>query len=604
MKRRKFLKTAGYSAAAAFVVPQTGESQITGKASSIKAKSPDKKVSVKVIDGKVYVETHSLTAIIEKGVLTSLKSRQTNEEFIEKPDIQTFRALQVLYRNNEVINVNEEKFGSIEARQISPQRAEIVFNSWDGDGVLSISGDPETGDLLIEPSAYSSRPGVLACRWNISGIKPSLELVAPLFQGVKLKLDDPLIRNNRWIWPSSWEAGLAILQSKDGGFWVHTQDNQYRFKALQTGMDSKPFVIGFDSETNGPIDNNLGAGGICWRINTYTGDWLVPAEKYRQWYWKAYNLEAEEQRRQPWINDVSLAVSWCPGKPEILDAIAKKVSPKKVLLHFSDWRTDNYDENYPDYIADESAKAFIKKGSEMGFHVMPHFNSIDMDPSHPSYTKLRDFQYRSVESQQLQGWSWYKSQPIGVPESNANRLTNRDKKVMVKIHPGLSMWRSILGDNILKAIRENSLNVVFIDVTLCMWNIHNCIVESMTPVEGMKKLINHVSELGDGVVVGGEGLNEITAQRQSFGQVHLFKSWQTSIEGLERAGGCNLNEFLFGKLCRSFGYSSLSGRNEDEELRMKIHLEHGSIPSITIRSAGEITNPNQAVKRMLDLANS
>jgi hypothetical protein len=427
-------------------------------------------------------------------------------------------------------------------------------------------------------------------------------LVAPLFQGIKLKLDDPLIKNNRWIWPSAWEAGLAILQSKEGGFWVHTQDNQYKFKALQTGNEADPFVIGLDSETSGPIENNLGAGGICWRINTYSGDWHVPAEKYRQWHRKAYNLEAEEQKRQPWIKDVSLAVSWCPGQPEILDAIAKRVSPKKVLLHFPDWRTDGYDENYPNYIANESAKAFIKKGSDMGFHVMPHFNSIDMDPSHPVYTKIRDFQYRSVETKQLQGWSWYNSKVIGVPESNANRLTNRDKKVMVKIHPGLSMWRSILGENILKAVNENKLNVVFIDVTLCMWNIHNCIVESMTPVEGMKKLISHVSDLGKGMVVGGEGLNEITAQGQSFGQVHLFKSWQTSIEGLERAGGCDLNEFLFGRLCRSFGYSSLSGRNEDEELRMKIHVDHGAIPTITINSADEITNPNPAIKRMLELA--
>jgi hypothetical protein len=118
----------------------------------------------------------------------------------------------------------------------------------------------------------------------------------------------------------------------------------------------------------------------------------------------------------------------------------------------------------------------------------------------------------------------------------------------------------------------------------------------------MNLLIKHVAGLGDGLVVAGEGLNEITAQGQSFGQAHLFKSWQTSIEGLERAGGCNLNEFLFGKLCRSFGYSSLGGRNKDEELRMKIHLEHNAIPTITIRNEDEINNPNPAVKRILDIA--
>jgi hypothetical protein len=233
---------------------------------------------------------------------------------------------------------------------------------------------------------------------------------------------------------------------------------------------------------------------------------------------------------------------------------------------------------------------------------MPHFNSIDMDPSNPVYTQVRDFAYRSVETKQLQGWSWHNSRVIGVPESNLNRLNNRDKKVMVKIHPGLGMWRSILGGNILKAASELSLETVFIDVTLCIWNIHNCIVESMAPTEGMNKLIKHVAGLGNGLVVGGEGLNEITAQGESFGQVHLFKSGQSSIEGLERAGGCNLNEFLFGKICRSFGYSGLGGRDKNEEMRMQIHLEHGTIPTITIRSAEEIINPNPGVKRMLDIA--
>jgi len=149
----------------------------------VQSVSPEKNVSLIVKDNKVYIETHTLTAVIEKGVLTSLKSKINGEEFIEKPDLNNFRALQILYCNNEIIQVNEEKFGSIETHQISEQRAEVVFHSWDGDGVLFVSADAETGDLLIEPSAYSSRPGLLACRWSISGLKPSLELVAPFFSG-------------------------------------------------------------------------------------------------------------------------------------------------------------------------------------------------------------------------------------------------------------------------------------------------------------------------------------------------------------------------------------------------------------------------------------
>ncbi|HBH82272.1 MAG: hypothetical protein A2X05_13295 [Bacteroidetes bacterium GWE2_41_25] len=603
MERRNFIKTAGYSAAATVISPKIGEGAIPDKNKGVAQQAAEYKSTVKVTDNKIVIDTISLTAAIEKGIITSLKDKASGEEFIEKPDTTNFRALQLLYRNNELININEEKFGSTVTQQVSEQRAEIRFNSWDGDGVLTVSVEDITGDLIIEPSAYSSRPGVLACRWNISGIKPSLDLVAPFFQGARLKMDDPLIKNSRWRWPSDWEAGLAIFQSKERGFWIHTQDTQYRFKALQTGTASEAFVIGLDSEAYGPIDDNLSAGGICWRINTYKGDWGVPAEKYRHWYWKAYNLEAEEQLRQKWISDVKFAISWCPGNTDVLDALAKKIDPAKVLIHFSNWRTDGYDENYPDYFASDVAKVFLKKGREMGFHIMPHFNSIDMDPSNPVYDRVRDFPYRSVETKQLQGWSWYNSRVIGVPESNTNRLGNRDKKVMVKIHPGLSMWRSILGERILTASKELQLNTVFIDVTLCIWNIHNSIVESMSPAEGMNRLIRHVSELGNGLVVVGEGLNEITAQRLSFAQVHLYRSWQTSTEGLERAGGCNLNEVLFGKLCRTFGYTGLSGKNKDEELRMQIHLDHGAIPTVTIRSADEIINPNPAVKRMMELGN-
>jgi hypothetical protein len=577
-----------------------GEAAEAGQIAAVPRATKGDTVMVRVENGRVHVDTKTLTAVLEKGLIVSLKSKATGEEFVRPFDAGGAPALELLYRGGETVPVDESKFGSIACRAASSDRAEFVFHSWDADGVISISADPETGDLLIEPSAYSSRPGVRACRWNVRGIRDDLELVAPLFQGVKLKLDDPLIRGGRWNWPFQWEAGLAILQGAKSGFWVHAQDGRYRYKALKTGTESGARVIGLDTEANGPIDENLSAGGLCWRVNVYEGDWKTPAARYRDWLWRAYQLGREEEKRKEWIHEVAMAISWCPGDPAVLDALAAKVDPKKVLLHFPNWRTDGYDENYPTYVASDSAKAFIAKGQAMGFHVMPHFNSNDMDPSHPVYAQVRDFGYRDIETKRLQGWSWYQGRGIGVPESNDARLGHRDKKVMVKIHPGLSMWRSMLGESILNAARESKLDCVFIDVTLCSWNIHNGLVEGMTPTEGMKRLIEHVGELGGGLVVGGEGLNEITMQGESFAQAHLFQSWHTSGEGLERAGGCALNDFLFGKLCRTFGYSGLSGSTPDSELRMRIHEEHGAIPTITIGSAAEIEKPNRAVRRVME----
>jgi hypothetical protein len=557
---------------------------------------------VRVHDHRISVETSTLSAVIEQGFLTSLKSKAGGDEFLRPYDLNRGPALQLLYRGGETAPLDPSHFGRISCLQLSPRQAQVVFHSWDGDGLLAVSADPASGDLILEPSAYSSRPGVRACRWNLPGLRQDLQLIAPFFQGVKLKLDDPLIRDSRWNWPMEWEAGLALLQGQAGGFWIHTQDDRYRYKALQVGAEADAHCLALDSEAYGPLDDNLAAGGLQWRINTYQGDWQLPAARYRDWLWRAYHLEAEERKRRDWIRNISMAVSWCPGEIEVLEALARRVDPRRVLLHFPDWRSDQYDESYPTYVASESARQFIARAQEMGFHIMPHFNAVDMDPSHPAYAQFRDFQCRDLEGKQLRGWSWYRGRGWGVPESNLARLQHRDKKVMVKIHPGLSMWRCLLGENILKAVQQLSLDTVFTDVTLCSWNLHNCLVEGLTPTEGMKRLIEHVASLGDGLVVGGEGLNEITMQGLSFAQAHLFQSWQHSIEGLERTGGCPLNDFLFGQLCRTIGYSGLSGRTPDEELRLRLHQEHNAIPTITISSADDIEHPNPAVKRVLDQA--
>ena len=591
--RRTFMKTGAAAVTGAGILPHIG-------AKASQSQRPSDSAGLQIQDGRVIVETRTLAAVIEKGFIRSLKSKLTGEEFIQGFDVNQSPALQLTYRGDETAALDESKFGSIECRQVSDLKAEIVFHSWDGDGVLWVGVDPDSGDLVMEPAAYSSRPGVRACRWSLKGIRKDLELVAPLFQGVKLPLADPLLRNTRRNWPVTWEAAFAILQSRSAGFWIHAQDSAYRYKALRIGTKDDPDVLGFDTEAYGPIDDNLSAGGLAWRINVYQGDWKVPAKAYRDWLRRAYSLDVAESLRQRWIFETRLALCWCPGDVAILDALAKRVEPRKVLIHFPDWRTDRYDENYPSFVASRNGREFIAKGQALGFHVMPHFNSIDMDPSNPVYAQVRDFQYRDIERKTLHGWSWYDQRQIGVPDSNGQRSKHRDKKVMIKVHPGLSMWRAILGRSIQEAARDLALDTVFIDVTLNTYNLHNCLVEGMTPTEGMNRLIKHVGELGKGLVVGGEGLNEITAQGQSFAQAHLFESWQRNISGLERAGGCALNEFLFGRLCRTIGYSGLAGRNADEELRMRIHEEHGAIPTITIRSAKEIIDPNPAVKRILE----
>jgi hypothetical protein len=557
---------------------------------------------IELRDETLIVETKTLYAKLERGCLTTLRAGREGPSLLGPVDPIARPALQIVYSTGEVAHVDAHRHLQISTRLLSSRCAEVRFHGWDMDGVLLISECLETGDMLIEPSAYSSRPGVMACRWNLAGIPAETRLVAPFYQGISLPLDDPLIQSSRWRWPMFWEAGLAILQNAMGGFWVHTQDTRYRYKALQVGLPGSTQGLGFETEAYGPLDSNLAAGGLAWRLNVFSGDWKTPASQYRNWFRSAYGLDQRILARKAWVQDIRLAVSWCPTDPDILDALAERIAPGKVLIHLPNWRTDAYDENYPDFVPSSAGSDFVGKARAMGFRVMPHCNSVDMDPSHPVYAYIRDFQYRDVQSKSLHGWAWEEGSVLGVPSSNASLVENRPRKVMVKVHPGLAMWRSILSERIQKALHNLELDSVFVDVTLCSGNLHNCLVEHQTSSEGMKRLIDYLAGMDDGVVVGGEGLNEITAQGLSFAQAHLFQSHQTTHEGLERAAGCPLNAFLFEKLARTFGYSGLSGRTEQEQLRSRVHLSLGAIPTFTGLTPGEIRSPSPAIQELFEAA--
>ena len=540
------------------------------------------------------VSTKTLDAVLEAGTLVSLKSK-TGREYLSGASAAS-PTLEIVFRGGDKRPVKTCPQGRISCVALSDSCAEIRFDALDGNGVLTITEDEENGDLCIEPEVSSARYGVLAARWTVSGFSPDMKLTAPFFQGIDMDPEDELIRGRKWIWPHRWEAGLCIFHDAVGGFWVHCRDTAYRAKSLVTGEKQ---TISFDSEAWGPVDRSLSAGGLTWRVNVFEGGWQVPAAEYRNWLWEAYHLCREEARRPAWQKDVRLALSWAPADRDLLKALAKRVDPKTVLLHIPHWRTHGYDQCYPDFTPSEEFKEYLRFARTLGFHVMPHANSVDMDPSMPEYKYVGDFKYRDIENGTLMGWSW----GIPMPHTNTSLDENRKYNVMVKIHPGLALWRALLAENIDKALcqLDYGTDVVFTDVTLCSYNLDNCLIDNTTTMEGMARLIDHVSRIHGGIAVGGEGLNEITMQKLSFAQVHLF-DFNLNGEPLARTGKCDLNRFLFGRLCVPFGYSGLSGKDKNEEIRSEVHLEHGAVPTIIVGNADDIEHPTPEVARMLKLA--
>ena len=560
---------------------------------------------IKVTGNRIEIETRTLTAKLLNGWLVSLRSKDTGDEYIANAQPDKGCALELVYANNEAIPISAGPMSTFEAFQITNSIAEVRYHNWDGDGILLFREDEENGDLLIEPSAYSTRPGVRSVRYNLKNLRHDLRLVAPLSQGIEIDFDDPFINGFRTPWPFGWQAGMVVAAGIKGGVWIHVRDSEFRFKTLNVGAPGDPFGFGFESDNYGPITELLSAGGLVWRINVYKGDWHVPAAIYRDWLWEAYDLKKQETLRPEWLDKLSLAITWCPGDLKLLDALSKKIDPRKVIIHFPNWRTHEYDEDYPYFQASDTGRVFVAKCKGMGFHVMPHCTSMAIDSSLPEFSYLADFTIRDLETGRRRGWCWVdNSDAMGVPGSHIMLMNRKSNKVMYKVHTAFPTWHSILREHIREAVEDMDLENVFIDTPHCLYNVRQSLINNMPTTKGLLQEVSHLQAIGRNgrpLYIGGESLNEITMQRLSFGQIHLSSFNDTEI--LARTGKCDLNRFMFGKLVCLFGYNNVHGNTKDSEAFMRANLDHGAIPTIQVRSAEEIINPNPAITKMIKMAN-
>jgi len=571
---------------------------------------------MKLENNILTVETSTQIATFENGIITSLVSKINGKKYIETDASEV--GVHIIWSNGGAKRLDT---GSVECHLLSEKRAEFIYHGWYGDGVTYISTDDETGDILIRPSATSGRPGVKGCAFNVRGINKDLHAITPTCQGLKLKLDDPLYcgygqgdpvnePGTIYEWPIGWEIGLMIFENDDeskDGFWVHCRDEKYQYKSLAVGNAADPYRIALISEAYGPLDNNKSAGGIVWRVNVYDGGWRVPAQIYKNWYYKTFNIKKEKAKRPEWWPDIKMGISWANSNTTVLDELAKKVDPNKVIIHMSDWRDLKYDQDYPDYAPSAAAVKYIEHGAKLGFKIAPHMNAMEIDPSHPVYPLMSDFQMLHVDHKTVYGWGWDNGKYLGVPWTEYAKTDprNRPYNIMTKIHTGLSMWHSELYKRAREIAEKYPVAACFIDVTLCTFNLHNALVEGRTSTEGIVDLIDMLSEIRGGLPICGEGLNENTARGLSFAQMHIYRNTHQSSPDLNRCGGdCAVNDFILGDLCKTIGYAGLSGHNDVDFMRLKIYDDHNTIPTIITNNPDDIAKPNVFVKRVFDRVNS
>jgi hypothetical protein len=556
----------------------------------------------------------SKTTILELdgGRIVSIKDAMTGEEFIDRGRAERVPGLELHHQNGKVSPLGAHSLASqVSYHILTSSIAEVIFNDWECDVSIRLSIDDANSDILLEPSAWSMQGGIAGICLNVPGIRKDLDIVGPFQQGTRLPIHHPQIQGKRSSWPADWEAAFLVFAGKESGLSVQAWDDHYLFKSVAIGHEHDPCSIGLITLAYGPLENNRCVGNLAWRFSAYQGEWTSPVKRYRDWYWAAYNLEQVTRMRPEWVDEIRLAISWCPTRLDLLDALAERIAPQKVFIHLPNWRPFNYDQDYPTFVPSNEGKAFISKALEMGYHVAPHANNCQMNPDHPFFFQARDFSTRSPNDLRWGGWSWLPVEgwgSFGPPQSYSLMPAHKDWNILINVHLAWSPWRRQLTRQVADLIHSLSLDSIFVDVSQLTHNSDNAVLENLTYAEGSIKLICELAELAPGFCVAGEGRNEISTQYLSVTQFHLYNfAHVRAIDGEDVdwvvESTMPVNEILFRGLARGIGYHY--GRGINRRAMVEATLKQGAIPTLILETKDPVTElMSEECQYLIDIASS
>jgi hypothetical protein len=551
---------------------------------------------IQVTENGLLIETRTTRVRFSGSRLVSIQDAVTHEEFLDPALAKDVHGFELFHQNGKIFPLGIHPLASqVNTTLITERIGEILLKDWECDVSIRVSIDETSGDILLEPSAWSMQGGIAGLAFNIAGIRTDLEVVGPFQQGAKAPLSHPQMQGKNAGWPYDWEAGFLGFAGNDSGFTVQAWDESFIPKGVILGREKAPQAVSFITYARGPLEANRCVGNLCWRISAYRGDWRTPVLRYRDWYWMAYHLEDAARLRPQWLDQLKLAISWCPTNPDLLDALARKVDPQQVFLHLPHWRPFEYDQDYPTYTAGTEGAAFIAKAREMGYHVAPHANACQMSPDHPFFFQARDFCTRSPQDLRWGGWSWLPVEgwgSFGPPQSYSLMPARKDWNVLVNVHLAWSPWRRQLTRQVADLVREHKLDSIFVDVSQLIHNSDNAVLENLTYAQGSLKLIRELAEIAPGLCVSGESRNEISTQYLSVEQFHLFNfAHASAIDGVDVSWvnevTAPVNEILFKGLARGIGYNYGKGNNRIPMIDAT--LKQGAIPTLILESSDPVS---------------
>ena len=367
--------------------------------------------------------------------------------------------------------------------------------------------------ITVRQSCRSQADHVRGVQWGIDGIRGDMEIIVPARSGVVLRPDSPT-RDATFEYPMGWECQFVIVQGDSGGFWVWSDDTDCRFKRLRARRVGDEWILTFETTNAAPWAPQTSAESVTWRVSAYSGDWRVPARRYREWAEGPFGLKRLAEQRPAWVKDIRLMVTM-GIQPDLLPLLRETFDPKQTLLYIPAWREDGYDRNYPEYSTSvEGFSEFVQQAHALGFKVMPHVNYFGCDPLNALYEQFEQYQCRAPHNNALLWWQF--PFPHMLKEGEEPRIK------FAYINPAVKAWRDVLVERLAACAKQFDIDAFHLDQTLAIFNDDNGLHDGLNMGQGNILLHEELRRAIPDVALSGEGLDEITFRHEAFAQRHAW----------------------------------------------------------------------------------
>ena len=541
---------------------------------------------VKVVDNNVFVETDAYEVEFTDGVITHLYNKLTEEIYtlpLGVGGVTGFRGRSGLLKRDGG-SIWTEQATLTAARKVAPLKAEILFRQGQNEFRLFIGVDARSGDLLIEQNGISDTAGVYGIQWGCGNLDVgNLDLILPAEGGQVIDATSP-VTSRSFNYPGSWEVQLAIVQGERGGFFVRGADETFQFKALHYEKNVESFAIGFETQNQAPFNALTSAQSVTWRLNTYTGDWRVPARQYRDWMERTFNPWRLDEM-PTWVQDIGLVVT-LRGllDTNVLDKLAEQIDPTKTLLYVLGWRKSPYE---PDYTPKPKFGSFVEAAHRRGFRVMPNTTLLTMSPHYPLYAEFQKFQYRDPWSGKLLGWRW-------------NEIDHPHRHAYINL--ASSAFRKLFVRELKQIWEEYKVDAFHLDISHAVVNDANGLIDGLNAGQGNVLMHKELAASMPGVVFSGESLHEVTFFRESFAQRwKVWPDWNLTPRGRPHP----VSAFLFSLYTLPYGYLGFPNPDSDSQLYQEYldsYESWGILPTLNLWSVRQLEPEHVGTQRLLSIA--